>query len=420
MTADTPAIRLRGIGRYFGPEVEMDGVNRPREALRSVLRIAGLHTEAPEGDGPQVTVAVAGHVLRDITLDIARGSVVCLTGSPGAGKSVLLKVLAGVVAPTSGRAEFYGPVTALLSINNNLDMRATAYENIQASPHVIGVSPEEASRYGAEVLAFAEIEGFEHAALRTFSTGMVLRLSVALALCGHPSIVLIDDVLAVGDIGFQQKCLDRVRALTFEGCTLVLAFSDETVVRQLATRVITLAGGQVVDDTTPERWTPLRERSGADAMEWQVLSNLPEDDVMALRAVTVAAGSTGAGTALDLSAVFEPKADGLRCRPLVTVSAVGGRAVLFRSLFPEFVPVQGGRTLRFSVQVPTDVLPNGVYTIGFHLVSLQGSSVYAMKVGDAVKLTVKRDDPPPAEGEPVPLLRQPVAWEIERLVEAGV
>jgi ABC-type polysaccharide/polyol phosphate transport system ATPase subunit len=417
MTAAVPAIRLSGIGRYFGPAVEMDGANRPQEAFRSLVRMAGLRVGASD-DGPQVTVAVAGHVLRNVTLDIARGSVVCLTGSPGAGKSVLLKVLGGVVAPTSGRAEFYGPVTALLSINNNLDMRATAYENIQASPHLVGASPDEAKRYAAEVLAFAEIESFEHAALRTFSTGMVLRLSVALALCGHPSIVLIDDVLAVGDIGFQQKCLDRVRALKKEGCTLVLAFSDETLVRQLATRVITLASGQVVGDCAPEDWMPLRQRSHADAVEWQVLSNLPEDDVVALRAVTVEAGRTSDGAVLDLSAVFEPKADGLRCRPLVTVSAVGALWSLFRSVFPDFVPTRSAHRLRFSVQVPTDVLPNGDYVIGFHIVSLQGSSVYAMKASDAVKLTVRRDDPPPVADAPVPLLRPPVAWEVERLVEA--
>lgn len=412
---------MRGIGRYFGPAVEMDGVNRPRESFRSLLRVAGLRVDASaeaSDDAPQVTVAVAGQVLRDITLDIARGSVVCLTGSPGAGKSVLLKVLGGVVAPTSGTVEFYGPVTALLTVNNNLDMRSTAYENIQASPYVMGAGPEEAGRHAAEVLAFAEIEGFEHAALRTFSTGMVLRLSVALALCGHPSIVLIDDVLAVGDIGFQQKCLDRVRALKHEGCTLVLAFSDETLVRQLATRVITLAGGQVVGDTAPQDWMPLRERSGADAVEWQVLTNLPEDDVMALRAVIVEAGRTSDGPVLGLSAVFEPKADGLRCRPYVTVSSIGFRKPLFRSLFPEYLPVPGEGTLRFSVQVPTDVLPNGAYVIGFYIVSLHGSSVYSLKAGDAIKVTITRDDPPPAENEPVPLLRPPVAWEVERLVEA--
>ncbi len=418
MSADTPAIRMRDIGRYFGPPVEMDGANEPKEAFRALLRITGLRLQAA-GDGPRVTQAVAGQVLRNITLDVARGSVVCLTGSPGSGKSVLLKVLAGILAPTSGTAEIYGPVTPLLSINDNLDQRKTAHENIQASPYVLAASPEDAARYAAEVLAFAEIEEFEHAALRTYSTGMVLRLSVALALCGHPSIVLIDDVMAVGDIGFQQKCFERVRTLKDEGCTLLLAFSDEMAVRQLATRVITLASGQVVSDTPPERWRPSRDRSQADALEWQVLSNLPEDDVMALRGVTVAPGQTSDGAVLDVSAVFEPKTGGLRCRPLMTVAAAGARSALFRSLYPEFVPLSGERSLCFSVQVPTELLPNGDYVIGLHMVSCEGSSVYALKAEDAVRLTIKRDEPLPVANEPVPLLRSTFQWEVERLMEAG-
>jgi ABC-type polysaccharide/polyol phosphate transport system ATPase subunit len=419
MTADTPAIRMRDIGRYFGPPVEMDGANEPREAFRSLMRIAGVRVAADAREGPRVTQAVAGHVLRNVTLDIARGSVVCLTGSPGSGKSVLLKILAGVIAPTSGTAEIFGPVTALLSINDNVDQRKTAYENIQASPYVQTASSDEAARYAAEVLAFAEIEEFEHAALRTFSTGMVLRLSVALALCGRPSIVLIDDVMAVGDIGFQQRCFERVRALKEQGCTLVLAFSDEMAVRQLATRVLTLASGQIVSDTPPERWRPSQDRSQGDAMEWQVLSNLPEDDVMALRGVTVAPGHTSEGAVLDVSAVFEPKSDGLRCRPLMTVAAAGARSALFRSLYPEFVALPGRRPLGFTVQVPAELLPNGDYVIGFHMVSCEGSSVYALKAEDAVKVTVKRDEPRPGPDEAVPLLRPTFTWEVERLMESG-
>jgi hypothetical protein len=155
-------------------------------------------------------------------------------------------------------------------------------------------------------------------------------------------------------------------------------------------------------------------------VEWQVLSNLPEDDVVALRAVTVEAARTSDGAVLDLSAVFEPKAEGLRWRPLVAVAASGTRLSLFRSVFPEFVPVRSEERLRFSVRVPTDVLPNGEYAIGFHLVSLQGSSVYSMKASDAVKLTIKREEPPRAENEPAPLLRPPVVWEIERMLEADV
>src|SRR5215212_3766848 len=130
MASDTPAIRIRGLGRYVGPALEMDGVNRPREAWRSLLRVAGIESARRDG-GPQVTFAIEGHVLQDVSLDIEHGSVVCLM-PPGDESAALLRILAGVSAPTSGRAEIYGPVTSLLNVGDNLDPRLTAQENILA------------------------------------------------------------------------------------------------------------------------------------------------------------------------------------------------------------------------------------------------------------------------------------------------
>jgi ABC-type polysaccharide/polyol phosphate transport system ATPase subunit len=407
-----PAIRIRGLGRYVGPALEMDGVNRPREAWRSLLRIAGIESNA-RGEGPQVTFAVEGHVLQDVSLDIERGSVVCLM-PPGDESAALLRILSGVSAPTSGRAEIYGPVTSLLDVGDNLDPRLTAHENILALPVLAGVAPGETARYVTEVLDFAELHDFEHVSIRTYSTGMVLRLSVALALCGRPSIVLIDDVLAVGDIGFQQKCIDRVHELKEAGCTLVLAFGDDAIVRQLATRVITLGGGRVIGDSAPGQLDAMPVRHAA-AAEWHILRTLPENDVVALRSVSVEAGDGDGGAFLDLRASFEAKVAGLRCRPVVAVA--GARAVLFRSVYPEFVAVNRPGPLDFTVRVPTDVLPNGVYAVGFHMASVDGHNVYAMKASDAVSLTIRRDDPPTAGDGPNPQLHLSLPWEVERVIE---
>jgi ABC-type polysaccharide/polyol phosphate transport system ATPase subunit len=414
MATDAPAIRVRGLGRYFGPRVEMDGAVNPREAFRTLMRIAGVPVRA-DGDQASVTFAVPGHVLRDVSFDVEWGSVLCLAGPSGSGKSVLLQVMAGVLQPTTGRIEFFGPVTSLLSIGDNLDARSTAIENLRESPYVAGAPPDEAARYVDEVLDFAELRGFEDASIRTYSTGMVLRLSVAMALCGRPSIVLVDDVLNVGDIGFQQKCLDRVLALKDAGCTLVLALSDETFIQRIATRVLTLGDGGIVSDAPPLHG--LAPQQGRDAdVSWQLTRSLPEDAVMALRAVELTSGA-GAGE-LELCATFEPKAGGLRCRPLLTVSAVGGRSVLFRSLYPEYVDLTGTAPRRFAVPIPVATLPNGDYTIGFHIVSLQGASVFALKASELVKLSIRRDTDPFAEMDPRPALIPPVAWEVEPFTEA--
>jgi ABC-type polysaccharide/polyol phosphate transport system ATPase subunit len=411
--ADQLAIRIRHLGRYFGAPIDIDGATRPREAMRALLRIAGVRVRGGDAVGPHVTVAAAGHVLRDLSLDVTRGSVVCLSGPAGSGKTVLLRLLAGVLAPTSGYVELYGQVSALLAAGDNLDARVSAYENILASPVIAGASPEDVDRYAAEVIEFAELHGFEHSAIRTYSTGMVLRLSVALALCGRPSIVLIDDVLAVGDIGFQQKCIDRVRALKELGSTLILAFSDEALIQQLATRVIVLAGGHIVSDTSPAHFAATAPEVGhAASLDWQVLRTLPEDDALALRSVGVVAGEAEDGPCLDITGVIEPRLDRLRCRPIVNVLA--GNLLLFRSLFPEFVETRRVRLITFTVRVPIAVLPPGDYSIGLHVVSMLDSSVYSLKANDAVTLRIRGDERSAALA-PRPALVLPLPWEVERV-----
>jgi ABC-type polysaccharide/polyol phosphate transport system ATPase subunit len=381
-----------------------------------LLRIAGIDMRPPDEDS-RVTVAAAGQVLDDISFDVEQGSVVCLTGPSGSGKTVLLQILAGALPPTIGSVEFYGPVTSLLALGDNLDPQRTAHENIQASDYVLDGSPDEAARSIAEVIEFAGLQGFEHVAIRTYSTGMVLRLSVALALCGHPSIVLIDDVLSVGDIGFQQQCVDRVLALKEAGCTLVLAFSDEALVQRLATRVIALGGGRIVSDTPPVHWVATRRRGGAADVEWHVLQSLPEDDWMALRSIAVEAHRDAEGPFLEVRATFEVKADGLHCRPLIVVAAAGQAKALFRSLYPEFVQLHGLGARVFSVRVPVHILPDGDYTIGLHIVG-SSTGARAMKASHAVSVTVRRQEDPEAEGDSKPMLLLPLAWEIERVVEA--
>ena len=147
----------------------MDGATFPREAFRTLMRIAGVNVRDPD-DAIHVTSAASGQALRDVSFEVEWGSVVCLVGPSGSGKTVLLSVLAGVLPPTSGRVEFYGPVTSLLSTGDNLDSRISAYENLQTVPYIAGADPEEAARHIAEILDFAELHGFEHASIRTFST----------------------------------------------------------------------------------------------------------------------------------------------------------------------------------------------------------------------------------------------------------
>jgi lipopolysaccharide transport system ATP-binding protein len=407
------AIRMRDVGKYFGPPIEMEGADRPREAWRELLKIAGIDAKSLRDFNTHRTRAVTGHVLRDLSLDIEAGSVVCLTGPSGSGKSVLLQLLAGVLAPTTGRIELYGTVGSILSVGSNLDGNLTAGENLLRA--CAGASPADAERWKTEAIEFAGLEEFEDVALRTFSSGMTLRLSIAVALVGRPAIVLVDDVLAVGDIAFQQRFLDRLHALKAEGCTMVLALGDDAQAQQLATRIITLNNGHVVSDGPP-RHAADEAAAPSAAVEWQVAGDLPEDEVIAMRSLDVsAAGADGGDVQLTLG--FEPKVDGVRCRPSIFLNR--GRTVLFRSIAPQFVDVVAGRRLMWSVRLPVHILTDGSYSVVANMQSLRDDMVYAMKAQDAVTLTVRRDAAPgPTEGS-TPLLSVEMPWEIEPVALVG-
>lgn len=403
------AVRIQGLGRYFGPVVDFDGATRPREAWRFLLSCAGIHLKELTDQNTQRTRVVGGHVLEDLSLDVEQGTVVCLSGPSGSGKSVLLQILAGILPPTAGLVELFVPATTLISPGAAVDGRMTASENIAAVASEAEMSPEETQRFRDEVLDFAELHGFEDAPLRTYSTGMLIRLGVALVLCRNPRLVLMDDVLAVGDIAFQQKVVDRVLDLKEAGCTIIAALSDDALVHQLATRIVTLGGGRVVSDRPPVDWVHTRETGAAANVAWEVLRDFPEDDVMALTGLDAVARTDGEMTWLDLTLAFRAKRAGTRCRP--SISLARGRTAIFRSPYPDFLEIERPRALTFSASVPTHLLAAGKYGVMVNMQTVLGDTVYSMKAQDAVTVTVRRGAAAPddaAAGEP--LLELDAPW----------
>jgi ABC-type polysaccharide/polyol phosphate transport system ATPase subunit len=411
------AIRIQGLGRYFRVPVVMDGAAQPREAWRSLLRIMGFDLKTSVViDDKQRTVTMGGHVLRDLSLDIEQGSVVCLTGASGSGKSVLLKILGGVMAPTSGRVEIYGQTARLLTIGDAVNSDMTAHENIRNSPEYCTAMPGDAERFETKVIDFAELEGFEHVALRTYSTGMLMRLNVALTLCSTCPIMLIDDVLAVGDIAFQQKVVDKLRVLKDEGRTLVIASSDDALVHQIATRVLTLGNGQILSDAPPRPFADHSPPSAGPAeFEWQATQDLPEDDVMALRAMTLELCHHGDETYLQLGLSFDAKVPGVRCRP--SVFLMQRKKIILRTLYPEYIDLSDPCRFTCVVRIPLHILSSGTYLITPDIHTFSGNSLYVLKARDAVTLTVRRDARSQRDRR-TPLLTIQFPWEVESMVEA--
>jgi lipopolysaccharide transport system ATP-binding protein len=183
--------------------------------------------------------------LRDVDLDVPRGGSLGLIGSNGAGKSTLLRLLARVGRPDTGSITVRGRIAALLDLGAGFHDNLTGRDNVMVTGVISGLSRSEVRRRFDEIVAFAELPESIDNPLRTYSSGMRLRLAFAVAMTIEPEILVVDEVLAVGDRHFQQKCVERITRLRTQGCSLVLCSHDLGLVGSLTDSIAWLHGGRV-------------------------------------------------------------------------------------------------------------------------------------------------------------------------------
>jgi len=187
-------------------------------------------------------------VLRDIDFRIEPGESVGFVGSNGAGKSTLLKIISGVMFPHSGNVAVSGRVGALIEVASGIHPELTGHENISVFGTLLGLSKSTVAKKYDEIVEFAELQDAVNRQVKFYSSGMKTRLGFAIAAFLEPSVLVVDEVLAVGDQMFQQKCLDRMRTVLQSGTTLLLVSHDLAAVGATATRAIWLADGRMQDD----------------------------------------------------------------------------------------------------------------------------------------------------------------------------
>lgn len=183
--------------------------------------------------------------LKDVSFEVMPGDVVGIVGRNGAGKSTLLKVLSRIVEPTTGRVELYGRVASLLEVGTGFHPELTGRENIYLNGSILGMTRQEIERKFDEIVAFAEVEKFIDTPVKRYSSGMYVRLAFAVA--GHlePEILVVDEVLAVGDAAFQKKCLGKMRDVASMGRTVIFVSHNMAAVSQLCTKAMVLWEGKV-------------------------------------------------------------------------------------------------------------------------------------------------------------------------------
>ncbi len=204
----------------------------------------------------QAHLPVEGHVLwalQDVSLEVQQGEVLGIIGRNGAGKSTLLKILSRVTAPTSGRIRVKGRVASLLEVGTGFHPELTGRENVYLNGAILGMTRAEVARKFDEIVAFSEIEQFIDTPVKRYSSGMYVRLAFAVAAHLDPEILVVDEVLAVGDMAFQKKCLGKMGDVAGAGRTVLFVSHNMTAIKTLCHRAILLRGGQLVADAEAER-----------------------------------------------------------------------------------------------------------------------------------------------------------------------
>jgi len=190
--------------------------------------------------------------LQDVSFDVAEGEVLGIIGRNGAGKSTLLKILSRITAPTSGAAKIMGHVGSLLEVGTGFHPELTGRENTYLNGAILGMKEIEVRRKFDEIVAFAEIERFIDTPVKRYSSGMYVRLAFAVAAYLEPEILIVDEVLAVGDHAFQKKCLGKMGDVARRGRTVLFVSHNMGMVQSLCGRVILLEGGRLVTDGEPQ------------------------------------------------------------------------------------------------------------------------------------------------------------------------
>ncbi|HXB02115.1 MAG TPA: ABC transporter ATP-binding protein [Opitutaceae bacterium] len=250
--------------------------------------------------------------LREVNFSINRGEVVGIIGRNGAGKSTLLKILSRITEPTTGWVTLRGRVASLLEVGTGFHPELTGRENIFLNGAILGMGRAEIRRKFDEIIAFAEVEKFLDTPVKYYSSGMYVRLAFAVAAHLEPEILIIDEVLAVGDAAFQQKCLGKIGAVARGGRTVLFVSHNMGAVQNLCSRAILLASGRVVE-AGPTRQIVARYLEFADQVygqrTWSVAEAPNDGQVLRVMAIRVTASDGSLAQIVPVEQTFQVEID---------------------------------------------------------------------------------------------------------------
>jgi lipopolysaccharide transport system ATP-binding protein len=277
------AVRVENLGKFYRIG-QFGGYKTIRETLMNVASAPFRRIRSISHELSANTI----WALKDVSFEIKRGEAVGIIGKNGSGKTTILKILSRITAPTEGLAEIHGRVGSLLEVGTGFHPELTGRENIYLNGAVIGMKKAEVERKFDEIVAFSEIEKFLDTPVKRYSSGMYVRLAFAVAAHLEPEILVVDEVLAVGDAEFQKKCLGKMENVAGEGRTVLFVSHNMASIKRLCHRTILLDKGKILGDgpthTVVEDYLGSRVGTCAER-EWCEIDTAPGDNVVRLHAI---------------------------------------------------------------------------------------------------------------------------------------
>lgn len=326
--------------------------------------------------------------LKDVSFEVKQGEILGIIGRNGAGKSTLLKILSRITEPTTGDVKIYGRISSLLEVGTGFHPELTGRENIFLNGAILGMRKQEIKRKFDEIVAFAETEKFIDTPVKHYSSGMYVRLAFAVAAHLEPEILLVDEVLAVGDVAFQKKCLGKMSSVAEEGRTVLFVSHNMAAMQSLCGRALWLDKGKVVKDGSPGQVVTSYLTTSFSAMTEQVWENIeraPGNDKVRLHRVCVRPknGSPEDPITVQTPIVFEFEFWNLRPSVCLNLSLllINREGINVLNTFPVNEPVWNGRPFpkglfRSVCYIPGDLLNDGTYRLLLFVVKDQGIVIY--------------------------------------------
>ena len=372
-----PIIRVQGLGKQF----RIGGPAAAYSTLReSLMDLARKPLRALRGNGNTSTI----WALKDLEFEIAPGEIVGIIGRNGAGKSTLLKILSRIVAPTEGRVELYGSVASLLEVGTGFHPELTGRENVFLNGSILGMPRRQIENKFDDIVEFAEVEKFIDTPVKRYSSGMYVRLAFAVAAHLEPEILVIDEVLAVGDYAFQQKCLNKMHDVSTHGRTVLFVSHNMGAINRLCTRALLLDQGRILTmGPTNEVVQQYMMRGGAGDAEFVQAHN--GEKAMNLRRVAIRTGDGEERTSIGYHQSFTVIVE-YEVNQQLSGGAVGigiftfdGTCAFLSGDFDTDKAALGTRAVgyyRAEIEIPGKWLNVGRYSISVYISADRGERVF--------------------------------------------